>query len=347
MAGSSSSHWHSQVKHFQGAILWAVGSFFIGGVYAYFSRLSILSVLFAIAVLAILEISLSFDNAVVNATTLKIMSPAWQKRFVTWGMLIAVFGMRLLFPIAIVSVTGKINPIQAFQLALQKPNEYMHIISGAHNEIMGFGGAFLLLVGLKFFFDQEKETHWIGLLEKGMQFFGRFEAFEIVLTLLALVCVAVLLPTGHALSFLISGVFGIATFFLVDWIGELLSAKGAVRTGLAAFIYLEILDASFSFDGVIGAFAVSNNLIVIALGLGIGAMFIRSITLSLVQSGTLTEYQYLEHGAFWAILSLACLMFIETLVKIPDVVTGLIGASFISAAYISSVHTLKRGSHVS
>ena len=98
-----------------------------------------------------------------------------------------------------------------------------------------------------------------------------------------------------------------------------------------------MLDASFSFDGVIGAFALSNNLFVIAIGLGIGAMFVRSLTLLLVERGTLTEYRYLEHGAFWAILSLAAIMFLETVRHVPEGVTGLIGAAFLGVAFWSSL----------
>ena len=90
-----------------------------------------------------------------------------------------------------------------------------------------------------------------------------------------------------------------------------------------------MLDASFSFDGVIGAFALSNNLFVIAIGLGIGAMFVRSLTIMLVEQGTLTEYRYLEHGAFYAIIALGVIMFLKTVMPFPEAVTGLVGAAFI------------------
>src|SRR5207245_6010504 len=74
------------------------------------------------------------------------------------------------------------------------------------------------------------------------------------------------------------------------------------------FLYLEVLDASFSFDGVVGAFAITSDPIIIAIGLGIGAMFIRSLTVYLVKKGTLAEYVYLEHGALYAIGALAILL---------------------------------------
>jgi hypothetical protein len=88
---------------------------------------------------------------------------------------------------------------------------------------------------------------------------------------------------------------------------------------------------------VIGAFALSNNLFIIAIGLCIGAMFIRSLTLMLVDKGTLDTYMYLENGAFYAIFSLSFLMELNNIVKIPEAITGTIGAGFITVALISSI----------
>ena len=70
-----------------------------------------LSMLWIVLVLSVLEISLSFDNAVVNATVLEDMDKVWQRRFLTWGMLIAVFGMRFVFPLAIVAIAAGLGPI--------------------------------------------------------------------------------------------------------------------------------------------------------------------------------------------------------------------------------------------
>jgi hypothetical protein len=97
------------------------------------------------------------------------------------------------------------------------------------------------------------------------------------------------------------------------------------------------LDASFSFDGVVGAFAITNNLFIIMIGLGVGAMFVRSLTIMLVDKGTLSEYRYLEHGAFYAIGILAAIMFAGTIKHIPEVVTGLLGALFIALSLFSSI----------
>lgn len=305
-------------------------------------------VLWIVAVLSVLEISLSFDNAVVNATVLKDMDPVWQRRFLTWGMVIAVFGMRIVFPLAIVAIAAGLNPLEAFDLSLNQPREYERIVSGAHVGIAGFGGAFLAMVGLKFFFDRDKDIHWIASIEATLARFADIEALEIALLLLALYAVSTLLPPDEAMTLIVSGIFGLVTYIAVEAMGTLIEmrenqAAGAVaRSGLGGFLYLNVLDASFSFDGVIGAFALSNNMIVIALGLSIGAMFVRSMTIMLVQKGTLAEYRYLEHGAFWAILALAAIMLLSAKYHIPESVTGLIGAVLIGVSLLWSVRHRRR-----
>ncbi|QIQ88123.1 MAG: DUF475 domain-containing protein [Erythrobacter sp.] len=304
-----------------------------------------LSILWIVFVLSILEISLSFDNAVVNATVLREMDPVWQKRFLTIGILIAVFGMRIVFPIAIVSIAANIGPWAAVQLSLGNPEEYERIVSAAHIGIAGFGGAFLAMVGLSFFFDADKEVHWIGTLERSINRFSTLPAVEIGLVLALLYGVSTLLTPEESLTFLTAGVLGLLTYIAVNAIGEWIEqreqAKKAsgqiVRSGLGGFLYLEVLDASFSFDGVIGAFALSNNMIVIAIGLSVGAMFVRSITVHLVRAGTLSEYRYLEHGAFWAIIVLGAIMLLSARWHIPETITGLIGAVLIGLSLLWSI----------
>jgi hypothetical protein len=203
------------------------------------------------------------------------------------------------------------------------------------------------MVGLKHFFDQEKEIHWIALVERPLAYVGRIEAVGIGLVLLALWTIGLWLPEHERYGFLVAGIFGLLTFIAVDGISALLdpadvAAGAATRSGAAAFVYLEVLDASFSFDGVIGAFALSNNLFVIAIGLGIGAMFVRSLTIMLVDRGTLTEYRYLEHGAFYAIVALGVIMFLKTVTHVPEAVTGLIGAAFIAVAFYHSLRANRR-----
>ena len=306
-----------------------------------------LTTVFIVAVLAVLEVSLSFDNAVVNATVLKTMDPVWQRRFITWGIAIAVFGMRIVFPLVIVAVIAQIGPIAALVLAATDPDEYSRVLTSAHVSVSAFGGAFLAMVGLKHFFDIEKDVHWITVIERPLTQLGRIEAVELGVVMLILWLVGRALPEHEQAMFLVSGMLGLVTYIAVDGISALLDAESAatetvVRSGFASFLYLEVLDASFSFDGVIGAFALSNNLFVIAIGLGIGAMFVRSLTILLVEKSTLTEYRYLEHGAFWAIIALGVIMFVKTLVHVPEAVTGLIGAAFIGVSFVDSVRHNRR-----
>ncbi|WP_284125255.1 DUF475 domain-containing protein [Parerythrobacter aestuarii] len=295
------------------------------------------SMLWIIVVLSVLEISLSFDNAVVNASVLKEMDEVWQRRFLTWGIAFAVFGMRIVFPLAIVAIAAGLGPIETIHLSLNDPQEYERIVSSAHVGIAGFGGAFLAMVGLKFFFDLDKDIHWIGVLERQLSKFAALPAAEIAVLLLTLWGISTLLDPSEALTFLVSGILGLVTFIAVEGINTMLElheekqrlAGAVVRSGLGGFLYLNVLDASFSFDGVIGAFALSNNMVVIALGLSIGAMFVRSMTIHLVRKGTLAQYRFLEHGAFWAIIVLGAIMLISAKVHIPETVTGLIGAMLI------------------
>ena len=301
-----------------------------------------LGILWICSVLAVLEVSLSLDNAAVNASVLKDMDPVWQRRFLTWGIAIAVFGMRIVFPLVIVAIAAKLGPIDAVVLAIERPDEYSRILTDAHVGLMGFGGAFLGMVGLGFFFNADKEVHWIGALERALQKLGSLKSIELGFMLLVIWLISSLLPLEESHTFLVAGVSGLVAFIAVDMLGHAMEAPdettGAVaKSGLASFLYLEVLDASFSFDGVIGAFALSTNLFVIAIGLGIGAMFVRSMTIYLVDRGTMSEYRFLESGAFWAIIALATIMLVSVKVHIPEVITGLIGAVLIGLAFWSSV----------
>lgn len=306
--------------------------------------------LWIIVVLSILEISLSFDNAVVNASVLKEMDEVWQKRFLLWGIAFAVFGMRIVFPLAIVAIAAGLGPIDAVTLSLTNPEEYERIVSSANVGIAGFGGAFLAMVGLKFFFNADKEVHWIGVVERKLAAVSAVKAVEIGILLLVLWGISSLLDAADALTFLVSGILGIVTFISVEAINTALEihdqrrhlAGAAVRSGLGGFLYLNVLDASFSFDGVIGAFALSNNMVVIALGLSIGAIFVRSMTIHLVHRGTLAEYAYLEHGAFWAIIALGVIMLFGAVAHVPEVFTGLIGATLIALSFWWSVRQNRR-----
>ena len=346
------------VRHYAFSIIFMLICLVLAAWYGWESTGSVagmMSVLWLVFVLSVLEVSLSFDNAVVNASVLKEMDEVWQQRFLTWGIAIAVFGMRILFPLAIVAIAAGIGPVDAVNLSLRDPQQYEQIVSSAHVGIAGFGGAFLAMVGLKFFFDLDKEVHWIRFVEKRLVSFANLPAIEIALLLLALWGVSTMLPSEEALTFLVAGILGLVAFIAVEGINALLegddiaptAAQAVVRNGLAGFLYLNVLDASFSFDGVIGAFAITRDVVVIMLGLAIGAMFVRSLTVYLVHKGTLDQFVFLEHGAHYAIGALAVIMLFGIVHHVPEVVTGLIGVFFIAASVWSSIRHRRRNPELS
>ncbi|HEY2899421.1 MAG TPA: DUF475 domain-containing protein [Polyangia bacterium] len=341
-----------RLRYFKGSIVVTAVGLLLGaavGFYYHRTFAGAARTVFLVAVLSVLEVSLSFDNAVVNATVLKHTSPLWRRRFLTWGMAIAVFGMRFVFPLVVVSIVARIGPIEAVRLATFQPADYARVLSQAHVPLQAFGGAFLGMVSLKFFFDADKSVHWIAPLESRLAWLGRFEAIEIALMLIAIYVFSGVVPQALSRPLLSAGIWGLITFIAVDAVGSAMEqgeegaqATNLHRAGLAGFLYLNVLDASFSFDGVIGAFALTNNLFMIAIGLGIGAMFVRSLTIMLVDEGTLDAYRYLEHGAFYAVGALALLMLVSTLVDVPEAVTGLVGAGSIALSLWSSIRYRRR-----
>ncbi|PRY49649.1 hypothetical protein LY71_10593 [Geodermatophilus tzadiensis] len=320
--------------------------------------------LLAVAVLGVLEVCLSFDNAVVNAKVLRRMSPLWRKLFLYVGIFIAVFGMRLLLPVVLVSITASLSIPEVWDLALTDQQAYGENVEAAAEAIYTFGGIFLLMIFLNFLFDEEREIHWLAWIERPLAKAGKLPYLAVVIALAVIYVGSQIAADDKYATVLVSGIAGLFTYLLIGGINEMLEAPGGddeddvtatgetassgagaggtatkavAGAGLAAFLYLEVLDASFSFDGVIGAFAISSDIFIIALGLGIGAFWVRSLTIYMVDKGTLDEYRYLEHGAMWAIGFLAAIMILELKFHISEYVTGLTGLLFIVAAVISSV----------
>ncbi|MFE1755164.1 DUF475 domain-containing protein [Streptomyces anandii] len=325
-----------------------------------------------VAILSILEISLSFDNAVVNAGILKKMNAFWQKIFLTVGVLIAVFGMRLVFPVVIVAISAKMGPIEAVDLALNNKDRYQQLVTDAHPAIAAFGGMFLLMIFLDFIFE-DRDIQWLRWIERPLAKLGKVDMLSVCISLVVLLITSFTFAThahqhggahaDKAQTVLIAGIAGLITYMVVGGLSGYFEDKleeeeereheeeeeaartgrkrsAAVLAGKAAFfmfLYLEVLDASFSFDGVIGAFAITNDIVLMALGLGIGAMYVRSLTVYLVRQGTLDDYVYLEHGAHYAIGALAVILMVTIQYEINEVITGLVGVVLIAWSFWSSV----------
>ncbi|WP_329458070.1 DUF475 domain-containing protein [Streptomyces sp. NBC_01497] len=329
-----------------------------------------------VLILSVLEISLSFDNAVVNAGVLKKLNAFWQKIFLTIGVLIAVFGMRLVFPVLIVAITAKVNPVEAVRLAVNDPSRYESLVTDAHPAIAAFGGIFLLMIFLDFILE-DRDIKWLAWIERPLAKLGKVDMLSVCVALIVLLVTSLTFAVhahtsaGHGVdkssTVLLAGVAGLITYLVVGGLsghfennleeqeereeeeqekaraeGRAISAVGmAGKAAFFMFLYLEVLDASFSFDGVIGAFAITNHIFWMAVGLGIGALYIRSLTVYLVRQGTLDDYVYLEHGAHYAIGALAVILFVTIQHEINEVVTGLVGVVLIGASFWSSIRRNK------
>ena len=336
------------MKHFRISFLVSIVCLAVAGWWGYThgGTGAALTALGVALILGIMEVSLSFDNAVVNASVLKTWDPFWQKLFLGVGIIIAVFGMRLLFPLVIVAQAADLGLLEVWNLALSDPKQYAAHLTDHHAEVAAFGGMFLLLVFLNFLLDDSKEMHWLGHIEEKLGTLGKVSSISVMIALGALMASLGLVAEAQKMVVLMAGLWGILIYVGVDTISSLLEKSEAEgpgvgemvkRGGIGAFLYLEVLDASFSFDGVIGAFAITTDVVIIMLGLAIGAMFVRSMTVYLVRQGTLDEFVYLEHGAHYAIGILALIMLASMKYHVPEVFTGLIGVAFIVASLWSSI----------
>lgn len=313
-------------------IIMALGlllSFYLGG----------LTAIYITFLLIILEISLSFDNAVVNAKVLAKMDPIWQRRFIIFGIPIAVFGMRLLFPLAIVAIVTGMGLLETLDVAMNDAARYESILKSTEGTIFAFGGAFLLMVFLDFFFE-EREIKWLGVIENS-RILKRFSGVSNIELIIAIIVGLTLGEVTQSFSVVMAFMFGVLLHSLLGMVDHFLSSD-TVKSGIAGFIYLEVLDASFSFDGVIGAFALTSNIFIIMIGLGVGAMFVRSLTIYFVEHKTLSEFHYLEHGAHYAIGILALIMLMKITMHISELVTGTIGIGLILIAFLHSVYENKK-----
>ena len=187
-----------------------------------------LHALYLLVVLAVLEVSLSFDNAIINAAILKRMSRFWRQMFLTVGILIAVFGMRLLFPLLIVWVTAGLDPVRAMELALHPPPHgalefpdgspsYEKLITAAHPQIAAFGGIFLLMLFLDFVF-HDRDIKWLKWIEIPFARIGRLGHVSVVVAVVALVVVGTQLTHSidERATVLTAGLLGLVTYLVVN-----------------------------------------------------------------------------------------------------------------------------------
>lgn len=300
-----------------------------------------------VAVLIAIEIAFSFDNAIVNAKVLERLSKVWQQLFLTVGMVVAIVGVRFLLPILIVMTTAHLSWSAVLHEALHQPSLYGQHLTAAHTSIATFGGSFLLTLALYFLFDDNRDVLWLERLERPLQKLG---GAPVLVALIVLLLSA--FAGNHSGEVLRTGLIGTAAYTLLklctDGLDKLMPERHGHYLGWGAFLafmYLQVLDASFSFDGVLGAFAITNKVLLIALGLGVGAIWVRSLTVVLVRRGTLKIYIYLEHGAHYAILALAVALLASIFFNVPDAVAGITGLGVIGASFIASHQALQDRRH--
>jgi hypothetical protein len=320
-----------------------VGGFVVGGAQG----------LIVVALLGVLEIAVSFDNAIVNATVLARMDRYWQRMFMTVGVLIAAIGMRLLLPLIIVAIGAHLSPWRAVDLAYSDPTRYHSLLLAAQPGIAAFGGIFLLMIAIAFF-REEREVHWCPPIERRLPGLLGRRAVPQLLALAFTAVAGLTVPSAVTGRVVVGCLLGLvchqAIRLLSDRVADRADADGASRpraivegrAALLLFIYLELLDATFSMDSVMGGFSVTVNIALITLGLAIGAGYIRALTVYVVRRGTLEQYRYLEHGAYYSIALLAVLLLWEVWRDVPDWITACTGAVVITAAWLTSIWAANR-----
>lgn len=306
-----------------------------------------ISSLWLFAVLAILEVTFSFDNAVINSRILARMSDLWVKLFLTVGIFIAVFVVRFALPIIVVQLATGLGFAEVLELAFSNPERYGEEVHRAAPVIEAFGGTFLLMLGISYFLDREKVVHWLAPIERMLATAGKIRFIKLIVMGLVVAFMYLTIEPDLRNTVLFSGLLGILLQFglhsLSIFFEKTMNAGKNVTkqvgwAAFASFMYLEVLDASFSFDGVIGAFAITTSVLLIVAGLGVGAFWVRSMTIYLLRAGTLAKYRYLEHGAHWAILALGLVMLAKLYhLELPEVVTGSLGLVFIMTAVVTSI----------
>ena len=307
--------------------------------------------LWIFCILVILEVTFSFDNAVINSKILERMSPFWQQLFLTVGIIFAVFIVRFALPVFIVMISSQLGFGQVIDLALNHAHEYSKTLHEAAPMINAFGGTFLMMIGINYFMDRNKDIHWLQRIESWLSRFGQYESFKILITLSIAMGLYFTVDEKYQTTVLAASITGTILHIALDLFGRYFSSKQSDSKKLigmaafASFLYLNVLDASFSLDGVIGAFAITNDVLLIMAGLGAGALWVRSLTVYLVRAKTLGKYQYLEHGAHWAILALGIVMLTKLYhVEPPEWFTGSIGLIFVMTAVVSSIIERRRES---
>ena len=270
----------------------------------------ILNFLIIVFGLSLFEVISSIDNAVINAHVLKTLPVKYRKIFLFWGLLFAVFLVRGLLPFVIVKIANpSLNAFQVFSAAFSSNKEIIHYVEQSRPLLLLAGGMYLVLVFLGWLFLEEKKYAFLAehfVHRRGFWFYAISSVF-----LTAIIYFAIRRNPILALS----ASFGATAFFITDGFKKNAEnkEKNLFNPNLSAWskiLYLEILDASFSLDGVIGAFAFTISVPLIILGNGLGALIVREFTVRGIN--LISKLIYLKNGAMYSIGMLGGLMILES-----------------------------------
>jgi len=285
------------------------------------------SALFTIIGLSLFEAISSVDNAIINAEVLTTMSKKAQRWFLTWGMLIAVFLVRGLLPFAIIwAFNTALSPMQVFSAAWSSDPLVHESIEKSAPILLVAGGVFLLFLFLHWLFLEDKK---LGLPRTEKFFMSKGVWFYATVSVLLSVIAWFALKESNLMGF--GAVVGSSLFFITHGFKQNAEEQekkllGSAHSDLSKLFFLEIIDTTFSIDGVLGAFAFTLSIPLILIGNGLGALLVRQLTISNIER--VKKYVYLKNGAMYSILVLGIIMIMHSFAfEIPEYASPL--ATFI------------------
>lgn len=306
--------------------------------------MDIVSIILVVAGLILFETVSSIDNAVINAEVLSTMSKKARKWFLLWGLLIAVFLLRGALPWAIVwAVNPSLGPIGSFTAALSSDPAVAEAIESSKHILLAGGGIFLIFLFFHWLFLEPKNY---GL--RGERFFhSKGVWFYAVVSILLAIIVWFAIQKDSLMAF--GAVIGSTAFFITHGFKEnakqaeerMLHKGSSHLSDMSKILYLEVIDATFSIDGVVGAFAFTLSVPLILLGNGIGALVVRQLTISNIDR--IKKYIYLKNGAMYSIFFLGAIMLADSFgVHIPSWFTPVVTALVVGYFFLKSKKILPK-----
>lgn len=304
--------------------------------------MDLLSVISTILGLCLFEVIISVDNAIINAEVLGTMSRKGRKWFLLWGILIAVFLVRGLLPILILWANNpSLGPLGAFTASFSPESGAAAVIEESAPILLIGGGTFLIFLFFHWLFLESKHYGLIGekfIQKRGVWFFAVVSVFLSIIVWQAI-------KKNPLMAF--GAVVGSTAFFITHGFRE--NAEGAEKrmldgsskmSDLSKILYLEVIDATFSIDGILGAFAFTFSLPIILAGNGLGAIVVRKITVSNIEN--VKKYKYLKNGAMYSILALGSIMIMDSFgAKIPQWISPITTFAIIGYFFFKSAREIK------